>query len=69
MKVCSVFSLESPHQSDSNEDTQYTILNKTIHLIILNLHLRDFFQETIERVRNSRGKRAINVPTVLLFTL
>ena len=27
MKVCCVFSLESPHRSDSNEYTQYTIFN------------------------------------------
>ena len=27
IKVCCVFSLESPHQADSNEYTQYTILN------------------------------------------
>ena len=27
MKVCCVFSLESPHQSDSNEKTQHTIFN------------------------------------------
>ena len=27
MKVCSVFSLESPHRGDSNEYTQYTIFN------------------------------------------
>ena len=27
MKVCCVFSLESPHQGDSNEYTQYTIFN------------------------------------------
>ena len=27
MKVCCVFSLESPHRGDSNEYTQYTILN------------------------------------------
>ena len=26
-KVCCVFSLESPHRGDSNEDTQYTIFN------------------------------------------
>ena len=25
MKVCFVFSLESPHRGDSNEYTQYTI--------------------------------------------
>ena len=27
MEVCRVFSLESPHQGDSNEYTQYTIFN------------------------------------------
>ena len=27
MKVCHVFSLEWPHQGDSNEYTQYTIFN------------------------------------------
>ena len=27
MKVCCVFSLESPHRGDSNECTQYTIFN------------------------------------------
>ena len=26
MKVCCVFSVESPHRGDSNENTQYTIL-------------------------------------------
>ena len=27
MKVCCVFSLESPHRGDSNEYTQYTTFN------------------------------------------
>ena len=27
MKVCCVFSLESPHRGDPNEDTQHTIIN------------------------------------------
>ena len=27
MKVCCMFSLESPHQGDSNEYTQHTIFN------------------------------------------
>ena len=33
IKVCCVFSLESPHRGDSNEYTQYTIFNikKKIH--------------------------------------
>ena len=35
MKVCCLFSLESPHRGDSNEYTQYTIFNikKRITLI------------------------------------
>ena len=40
-----MFSLESPHRGDSNENTQYTIFNTCIkksHYIILNLHLWDF---------------------------
>ena len=33
VKVCCVFSLESPHRSDSNENTQYTVfdIKKEIH--------------------------------------
>ena len=32
MKVCCVFSLESPHQGDCNEYTQHTIINiKGLH--------------------------------------
>ena len=49
MKVCCVFSLELPHQGDSGEYTQYTILNiKKSPKTILNLHLWDIFQETQE---------------------
>ena len=29
MKVCCVFSLDSPHQGDSNEYTQHTIISIT----------------------------------------
>ena len=62
MKVWCVFSLESPHRGDSNEITRYTIFNirKKISLsypksatIGKGLNL--------ERIRNSRGKQAINV--------
>ena len=28
MKVCCVFSLESPHRGDSNENTRHTIFNR-----------------------------------------
>ena len=69
IKVYSVFSLESPHRGDSNEYTQYTIFNlkRKITLIIPNLQLWDFFQGTQERVRNSRGKRAVEVLLYLLI--
>ena len=45
MKVCCVFSLESPHGGDSNEYTQYTIFNikkEKSPIIILSLPLWDF---------------------------
>ena len=34
MKVCCVFSLESPHRGDSNEYTQYTIFNIKMKIIL-----------------------------------
>ena len=46
MKVYCVFSLESPHRSDSNEYTQYTIFNikRNLPEIIQILQLCDFSQ-------------------------
>ena len=69
MKVFCVFSLESPHRGDSNE---YTIFqcDKENHPNVSQIRSYGFlFQETQERVRNSRGKRAISVRAteVLLF--
>ena len=66
MKVCYVFSLESPHRGDSNEYTQYTIVNikKKFTLNFPKSAARGFFQATQERVRNSRGKRAISVRAI-----
>ena len=67
-----MFSLESPHQGDSNEYTQYTILNRK-KKITLNYHksaaTEFYFQGTQKRVRNSHGKLAISVraPEVLLY--
>ena len=65
-----MFSLESPHRGDSNEYTQHAIINikkKTT----LNYHKYDnvcsyriFSLRTQERVRNSRGKRAISVRSI-----
>ena len=34
LKVCCVFSLESPHRGDSNEYTQYTIFNIKMKIIL-----------------------------------
>ena len=66
MKVCSVFSFESPHRGDSNEYTQHTIINMK-KKIILNYPKYNMsaamkvFLGTQERVRKSRGKRANEV--------
>ena len=71
MRVCCVFSIESPHRGNSNENTQYTVFNITQKslLIIPSLQPRDFLQETQEQVRNSRGKLVISVRAteVLLY--
>ena len=64
MKVCCVLLLESPQRGDSNEYTQYTFFNKIKRKITLNYPKsadKGFFLGTQERVRNSRGKRAISV--------
>ena len=64
MKVCYVFSLESPHRGDSNEYKQYTIFNikKKNTLDYPKSAGKGFvFQGTQERVRNSRSERAISV--------
>ena len=66
-----MFSIESPHRGDSNENTQYTIFNINTKLILnyLKSAAMRFFQGTQERVRNSRGKRVISVRAteVLLY--
>ena len=57
-------------QGDSNEYTQYTILNmKKITLNYPKSAAMECFQGTQERVRNSRGKRAISIRAteVLLY--
>ena len=63
IKVCFVFSLESPHRGSSNEYTQYTILDikKKITLNYTRSAAMGFFQGTQERVPNSHGKRTICV--------
>ena len=66
-----MFSLELPHRGDSNENTRYTLfnMNKMNTLNYPKSAAMGFFQGTQERIRNSRGKRAINVRAieVLLF--
>ena len=67
-----MFSIESPHRGDSDEYTQYTIFNmkKKNNLNYPKSAARDCFQGTLERVRNSRGKRANSVrafEVLLLF--
>ena len=70
-----MFSLESPHQGDSNEYKQHAIFN-IIKKITLNYPKYNnvcsfgiFSLGTQERVRKSRGKRAIGVRAteVLLY--
>ena len=61
-----MFSLELPHRGDSNENTRYTLfnMNKMNTLNYPKSAAMGFFQGTQERVRNSRGKRAINVRAI-----
>ena len=58
-----MFSYESPYRGDSNECTQYTISNikEKIALNFPKYAALRFFPRIQERVRNSRGKRAISV--------
>ena len=71
MKICCVFTLESPHRGDSNVYTQYTIFSMNIKTCpnYPKSAAMGFFQGTQESVQNSHGKRAINVRAteVLLY--
>ena len=67
MKVCCVFSLESPHRGDSNKNTQYTIfnMNKKNTLNYPKSAALEIFSKGLKNgVRNSRGKRAISVRAI-----
>ena len=67
MKVHCVYSLESPQRGDSNVYTQYTSFNvkKENHPNLSKICSYGFsLQVTQERVRNSRGKRAISVRAI-----
>ena len=63
MKVCCMFSLESPRRGDSNEYAQYTNFNikKNITLNYPKSAATGYFLRDLGKVRNSRGKRAISV--------
>ena len=62
-----MFSLESPHQGDSNEYTKYAIFSKK-NIFTLNYPkyaaMGFFSQGTPERVQNSHGKRATSVRAI-----
>ena len=64
MKVCCLFSLESPHRGDSNEYTQYTIFNikKKITLNDSASAAMGFFSKG---PKNAFEKAVVNEPSVL----
>ena len=63
MKVCCVFSLESPHRGDSNEYTQYTIFNmkRKIALNYLKSAAMRFFSKGL---KNKFETVVVNEPSV-----
>ena len=63
-----MFTLESPHRGDSNEYTRYAIFNikKKIILNYPKSAFIGFFAGSQQRVRNSRGNRAISVVYCIL---
>ena len=63
MKVCYVFSSESPHRGDSNEYTQYTIfnLNKKNTLNYPNPAAMEFFSKGL---KNEFETAVVNEPSV-----
>ena len=58
-----MFSLQSPHRGDAYKYTQYTTSNikRKTTLNYPKSAAMGFFLGTQERVRNSRGKRAISI--------
>ena len=61
MKVCCVFSLESPHQCDSNVYTQYTIFKKKKKKKITKSAAIGFFYDG---PKNEFETAAVNEPSV-----
>ena len=62
-----MFSLETPHQGDSNEYKQYTVISikrkitRNYPKSIMSAAVGFFLLGTQERVRNSCGKQSISV--------
>ena len=63
LKVCCVFSLESPHRGDSNGYTQYTIFNikKKISLSYPKSAAMGFYSK---RLKNEFETAMVNEPSV-----
>ena len=63
MKVCCVFSLESPHRGDSNEYTQYTFSNikKENHLKLSQICRYGIFSKEL---KNEFETTVVNEPSV-----
>ena len=64
IQVCCVFSLESPHWGDSNENTQYTVFNIKKKKITLNYPIsaaKGFFSKGL---KNQFETAVVNEPSV-----
>ena len=62
-----MFSLESPHQGDSNEYTQYTIFN--IKKITLNYHNSAAMGFFSRGLKNEFEITLVNEPSVLVYCI
>ena len=63
LKVCCMFSLESPHRGDSNEYIQYTIFNIK-QKIILNYTLSAAMGFCSKGLKNEFETAVVNEPSV-----
>ena len=63
MNVYCVFSLESPHRGDSNENTKYTIFNIKMN-ITLNYHPKSAAMGFSQGLKNEFEITVVNEPSV-----
>ena len=63
MKLCCVFSLESPHSGDSNKYTQYTIFNNKEKKITLN-YSKSAAKGYSQGLENEFETAVVNEPSV-----